>query len=137
MRNMKNDLGEGFSTRGKSVFKKGSLFSRDKTFDGELKSLKREVRKSTKAPESKKRYSYHTFVIVKGGREMTYVFKGHSEMDFTDYYKKGELVRHHSGYEIPEKYDKTSDDKILCIACGEFSPVDKSQCPYCGSILLK
>ena len=68
---------------------------------------------------------------------MTYVFKGHPEIDFTQYFHKGELVRHNAGYEIPEKYDKTEDDEILCIICGEFSPVDKNQCPYCGGVLLK
>lgn len=137
MRGAKNDLEEGFSTRAKNYFRKGSLFSKDKTFDGELKSLRRVVRKNAEDSESKKHYSYHTFVIKKGGKEMTYVFKGHPDMDFTQYFKKGELVRHHAGYEIPEKYDKTEDDEILCIICGEFSPVDKNQCPYCGGVLLK
>lgn len=137
MRGAKNNLEVGFSTRARTYFKRGGLFAHDKTFDGELKSLTREVHRNLEDPESKKQYSYHTFVIKKGGREMTYVFKGHSGMDFTHYFKKGELVRHHSGYEIPEKYDKTEDDEILCIVCGEFSPVSKNQCPYCGGVLLK
>lgn len=77
MRDAKNNIETGFSARAKTYFKKGSLFSKDKTFDGELKSLRRVVRKNAEDSESRKHYSYHTFVIKKGSREMTYVFKGH------------------------------------------------------------
>lgn len=128
---------EGFSTRGKSFFKKGGLFAQDKSHDGELIILKREVRKSKESSDTGKLYSYHTFVIQKGHSEMTYVFKGPKEMDFTEYFVEGGLVRHHSGYEIPEKYDKSRDNEVLCVVCGEFSPIQKGQCPYCGAVLLK
>ncbi|MEG0378645.1 MAG: hypothetical protein RR614_09230 [Eubacterium sp.] len=129
---------EGFSTKGKSFFKKGGLFAEDKSHDGELIVLRREVRKSKdEKSDSQKLCSYHTFVIQKGRGEATYVFKASDDTDFTEYFKEGELVRHHSGYEIPEKFDKSQDEEILCVVCGEFSPMAKNQCPYCGEILLK
>lgn len=137
MKGAQKYLEEGFSQKGKSFFKKGSFFAQDKSHDGELIILKREVRKSKEHSDNQRLCSYHTFVIQKGRSEVTYEFKASEDTDFTEYFKEGELVRHHSGYEIPEKYDKSQDDEILCVVCGEFSPITKNQCPYCGEILLK
>jgi len=54
-----------------------------------------------------------------------------------DYYSKGYRVRHHRGFSCYEKYDKTRDARILCIACLTFNDIEKERCSRCGCALLK
>lgn len=134
---MKKDRPLGFSQKGEKYYAKGSFFDEDKTFDGQLASIERLVARDPDEPNSKRCFSFHTFVIRKGTKTRSYVFKGQKDMDLTAYYKEGERVRHHYGHEIPEKYDKSGDSEVVCIVCGEMVSRRHSICPYCGSVLLK
>lgn len=136
-RKMKKECSLGFSQKGKKYYAKGSFFDEDKTFDGRLMRVERHVARDPRAPDSKRLYSFHTFVIQKGAKTRTYVFKGVKEIDLTGYFKEGDRVRHHYGHEIPEKYDKSGDSEEVCIVCGERASCRRSICPYCGSVLLK
>lgn len=127
----------GFSKRAHKYYVKGGFFDEDKTFDGKLKDLYRTVGLDPKEPKSHRRFSFHEFVIQKGVKTRSYVFKGAKDIDLTGYYQPGELVRHHFDHAIPEKYDKTTENYVVCIVCGEFVSKKRRQCPYCGGVLLK
>lgn len=134
---MKKERSPGFSQKGKKYYAKGSFFDEDKTFDGRLLRVERRVERDPEAPDSRRLYSFHTFVIRKGAKTRSYVFKSVKEMDLTGYFKEGDQVRHHCGHAIPEKYDKSGDSEVVCIVCGERISCRRSICPYCGSVLLK
>lgn len=127
----------GFSTRGKIYMHGKKFFSADRTFEGELVKVKRVLKKDDNELGNDKLFSYHRFIIKKGNKENTFIYKGHKDMDFTNYFHVGDHVRHISGYEIPEKYDKSKDSEVLCIVCGEFTSIERNHCQYCGEVLLK
>ena len=65
---MKKECSLGFSQKGKKYYAKGSFFDEDKTFDGRLMRVERHVARDPRAPDSKRLYSFHTFVIQKGAK---------------------------------------------------------------------
>jgi len=54
-----------------------------------------------------------------------------------NYYKIGDLVRHHKGLNTLEKYDKTEDKIIFCNACASLNDINDDFCHRCGAPLLK
>jgi hypothetical protein len=54
-----------------------------------------------------------------------------------DYYNIGDRVRHHKGFHLYEKYDKSRDASILCIACLAMNDIRKDWCTRCKCALLK
>ncbi|HBL84833.1 MAG: hypothetical protein A2Y17_05135 [Clostridiales bacterium GWF2_38_85] len=54
-----------------------------------------------------------------------------------NYYNVGDRVRHHKGLNYYEKFDKSNDKKILCIACMSYVDIEKDICPRCKCPLLK
>ena len=84
---MKKERSLGFSQKGEKYYAKGSFFDEDKTFDGRLLRVERRVARDPGVPDSKRLYSFHTFVIQKGAKNRTYVFKGVKEIDLTGYFK--------------------------------------------------
>ncbi|MEF9919202.1 MAG: hypothetical protein RR579_07170 [Eubacterium sp.] len=127
----------GFSSRGKAYTNVSDFFSSDRSFEGELVDVKRKIAEDESDVKDKTLYSFHTFVIKKGMKTKSFVFRGHKSLDFMNYFQIGDHVRHFSGYAIPEKFDKTSDDVVLCIVCGDFTPINRNHCQYCGELLLK
>ena len=81
----------------------------------------------------------HITYILKVARSTGKVetLKWHHNPDAFDYYRVGEQVRHHSGYDFPEKFDKSSDDQVICIACGILYAQQEVDCPKCQVPLLK
>jgi len=57
--------------------------------------------------------------------------------DYTTYYHAGDKVRHHKGFQLPEKYDKSNDDKVVCILCGNLVDKQEEVCTKCEKVLLK
>jgi hypothetical protein len=53
------------------------------------------------------------------------------------YYALGDHVRHHKGFSYYEKFDKSGDARILCIACNFFAQAEADICPRCKCPLLK
>lgn len=62
-----------------------------------------------------------------------------SEDDDTkyNYFQVKEKVRHHSGLNSYEKYDKSKDTIVFCNACGTKCDIKKDVCFRCKSPLLK
>jgi hypothetical protein len=54
-----------------------------------------------------------------------------------DYFNIGDRVRHHKGFYCYEKYDKSRDDSILCIACLDMNDIKEDWCARCKCALLK
>ena len=54
-----------------------------------------------------------------------------------EYYRVGEQVRHHPGCDFPEKFDKSNDEQVICVACGELYDLPTETCPKCQVPLLK
>lgn len=115
----------------------------DHTYDGTVESVaRREPVSSADArridPKTRQKLAFHTIRIVgEDGKLRTYERTAHMEEDYRTYYRTGDRVRHHRGFELPEKYDKSADDVIVCIVCGQVCPMDARKCGECGAPLLK
>lgn len=82
------------------------------------------------------RYTLYTVVFKtdKGKEE-----KRSSENNALDYnyFNIGDKVRHHKGLNGWEKYDKSQDKVIPCIACGSYNEIEDETCYRCYCPLLK
>lgn len=54
-----------------------------------------------------------------------------------DYYRIGDRVRHHGGLNSFEKYDKSRDTIIFCLACGSMNDMQSDVCTRCKCPLPK
>lgn len=115
----------------------------DRTYDGTIVSVQRmepvanvDIRKLD--PGMKNKMIFHTIRIEdETGKTHTYERTGALEEDYRAYYQTGDRVRHHRGFDLPEKYDKSGDESIVCIACGRVNSMDSRKCGQCGAPLLK
>lgn len=57
--------------------------------------------------------------------------------DMYRYYQIGEKVRAYSGLLAWEKYDKTKDSQLICVACQRVNNLGSDHCSYCHCPLLK
>ena len=55
----------------------------------------------------------------------------------SSYYNVGDRVRHHKGFLYPEKFDKSKDDRCICVNCGTVNSMKNDVCAECGITLLK
>lgn len=114
----------------------------DATYDGEVESVERREPVSSADVRSigadvADRMILHTIRIRDDhGRLHTYERMGGPE-DYRAYYRPGERVRHHRGFDLPEKYDKRGDDTAVCIVCGRMESTDAGRCTACGAPLLQ
>ena len=53
------------------------------------------------------------------------------------YYAVGDRIRHHKGFLYPEKFDKSKDDRCICVNCGTVNSMKNDTCSECGITLLK
>lgn len=115
----------------------------DKTYDGVIDSVGRhepvsnaDIRRVD--TKTRKSLAFHTIRIIdENGKVRTYERPTPVGEDYREYYTTGDRVRHHRGFDLPEKYDKSGDDTILCIVCGRLQPMDSRRCGECGAPLLK
>jgi RNA polymerase subunit RPABC4/transcription elongation factor Spt4 len=73
-------------------------------------------------------------------RKTTGKLKKHRHKDIGglyDYYAIGDRVRHHKGLCYYEKYDKSRDTRVLCVACASLQDMDRDNCARCSRPLLK
>jgi len=54
-----------------------------------------------------------------------------------NYYRVGDRVRHHAGLTGYEKYDKSTDSIIFCVACSSLNKMEDDYCFQCRGPLLK
>lgn len=122
---------------------KGRRAAEDKTWDGTIVSVERrepvmgaDVRKVD--PATRDKMILTTIKIQdEEGTVHTYERMGGLPEDYREYYHEGDRVRHHKGFVLPEKYDKSADDTVVCIVCGRINSMDSRRCTECGAVLLK
>lgn len=56
---------------------------------------------------------------------------------YNEYYKASDRIRHYRYIEIPENPDRTHQDTVVCVVCGEFYDIGDEKCTKCGCTLLK
>ncbi len=111
--------------------------SRDTTWDGTVvdKSAVRKTRQDNDG-EGHHHYMEYTVSIRKDNGKV----KKHrmsNQPGMYDYYRVGERVRHHKGFAVYEKFDKTQDAEIMCVACGKMNSVLADTCERCKCPVLK
>ncbi len=111
----------------------------DSTWDGEV--IDKKIERKTEVKRTKNRTTRHHYdlYVLKVRREDGKIFT-HSFRDVStvyDYYSVGDKVRHHKGFLFYEKYDKSKNSQILCVACGTFNDMKNDFCRRCKVPLLK
>jgi len=105
------------------------------TYDGTIKYIEKQIEDYKKT-----KHYLRTLIIITSddGKEFIYnEIISSTKNDYTQYYKAGDKVRHHLGFNLPEKYDKSNDEKLVCILCGQLVDIENDNCTACGKILLK
>jgi hypothetical protein len=108
--------------------------NRDQTWEGTVA-----YKDSYRERSGRNRRTYRTVYVLKIDKDSGGT-KQHKWRDFPgpfDYYQVGDRVRHHKGFEYYEKYDKSGDAIIMCIACMSFHDISEEICPRCRCPLLK
>jgi hypothetical protein len=109
----------------------------DTTWDGTI--VNKESSRKTSYNRNMKRYTSYTehVLLVKrtDGKVIRDVVAKSSAV--YDYYNIGDRVRHHKGFYAYEKYDKSGDYNILCIACLTINEIKNDWCSNCKCALLK
>lgn len=107
---------------------------KDKTWDGVVvdKRIKQPSYSDRQHGNYKIQYSAH-IRLDNGKTKIVHLTK-----ELFDYYQIGEHVRHHAGTShILEKYDKSQDSYIYCIACTSKNEKNNNVCYRCKCPLLK
>ena len=74
-------------------------------------------------------------LIDSAGREHSAEFS--CDKKVYNYYKVGEVVRHHRQVDYLEKYDKTHDSYAICALCKTKTEIDAVRCSKCNAPMLK
>jgi hypothetical protein len=82
---------------------------------------------------------HHTIYLLKvkkdrGGRKK---IRLRDQPGLFNYYGTGDRVRHHKGFLLYEKYDKSRDTEIVCVACLTINRIELDVCARCKCPLLK
>lgn len=106
----------------------------DQTWDGTIES------KKTKHPSysDRQRGHYKTYYYLFVRRTDGKLKKIASSEDYNNYFQIGDRVRHHAGTAAHnmEKYDKSQDSIIYCVACTSKNEITSDSCHRCKSPLL-
>lgn len=82
-------------------------------------------------------YIEYIVVVTMDGTDKTYELTSVDDDTVYNYYRIGDLVRHHGGLNSYEKYDKTNDTIIFCNACSTLHDILDDVCFRCHCPLLK
>ena len=110
----------------------------DRTWDGTVvhKESRRRVRVGNTQSIARRHYTEYIFTVQReNGRKHK-----HRTVDrpgLYNYYNEGDRVRHHKGFLYYEKYDKSRDEQMLCIACLSMNPTGEDRCRRCKCPLPK
>lgn len=112
---------------------------RSKTWDGlvinKTHKLKREKVGSGDDTYWKQVMVYKIHLKEASGKK--HIIKHRDNQTVYDYFHKGDAVRHHGGLNSYEKYDKSNDSIIFCLACGHLHTIDEDICSQCKCPLPK
>ena len=126
-----------------SLALKRQRLAKDKTYDGVIDvAVRREPVTQANIyrmnPSARGKVVLHSLRIVDGENNgHVYEWMGGIGEDYAAYYKPGDRVRHHRGFNLPEKFDKSGDAEIICICCGRMNAMDSRRCGGCSAPLLK
>ncbi len=104
-------------------------------WDGTIYSKRIENLVYYKKDGYKKQKVYIIEVKKENGKIVKYQFN--DRKDIYDYYKVGEAVRHHKGFDLLEKFDKSKSKFILCLACLKLNGKKNAVCQKCKCKLFK
>ncbi len=110
---------------------------RDTTWDGVV--VGKQVFERETYDKTNDMHSTHTIYECKVKRSNGKVYT-HQHEDYDtvfSYFDIGDKVRHHKGFDGYEKYDKSKDTIIFCIACGAIHDISDDICSRCKCPLLK
>lgn len=111
--------------------------NRDTTWDGIVIEKKSQVKQGYNR-NTQRSYVYTEYVLAverEDGKIVRHVFRDNRVL--YDYLAEGDRVRHHKGLNFYEKYDKSRDAKILCVACLSMNDIRDDRCFRCDCPLLK
>ena len=112
---------------------------KDKTWEGKVvDKIEKKKRRQRNDGEDTVREEYIEYTItVLGDDGKKRVLRRENSRTLFDYYNVGDRVKHHAGFSLYEKYDKSKDRHIFCIACGNLCNMEDSICGRCKCPLLK
>ena len=110
---------------------------RDTTWDGVV--VGKQVFERKTYDKTNDTHTRHTVYEYKVKRSNGKVYKHqHQDCDTVfNYLDVGDKVRHHKGFDPYEKYDKSQDNIVFCIACGTVNDISDEVCARCKCPLLK
>ena len=109
----------------------------DRTWDGVVID-KRSARRTQNDDDSGSGHHYteYRFTVQReNGKKYSHTFR--DQPAIYNYYQEGDRVRHHKGSTYYEKYDKSRDSEILCVACLTMNSISERNCRLCKCPLLK
>lgn len=110
----------------------------DSTWDGTVvhKESQRKRRVGNTQSIARRHYTEYIYVVQReNGRK--YRHRTVDRPGLYGYYQEGERVRHHKGFLYYEKYDKSHDEQMPCIACLTMNPAGEDRCRRCKCPLPK
>jgi hypothetical protein len=113
--------------------------TRSTTWDGVVVDKKTEKKRRKRQSDDDKYWeSYQLYTIgIKRDSGKMYYLRHEDDDTVYNYYKIGDKVRHHKGLNSLEKYDKSGDTIIFCIACASLNDIKEDKCFRCACPLLK
>lgn len=111
----------------------------DSTYDMVLIDKKMEKKKRRVKTDNDyyiERYTLYT-LSFKTDKGKTKTISSEDNDTTYNYYNIGDKVRHHKGFSVLEKYDKSRDSIIFCLACGTINDINDDKCYRCSCPLLK
>lgn len=110
---------------------------RDKTWDGTVVD-KKAVRKQRYGNDGHSvSYDMQYTVVIRKDNERTKKHRMINQPGLYNYLRIGERVRHHKGFWVYEKYDKSKDAETMCIACAKMNSILADVCSRCKCPVLK
>ena len=112
---------------------------KDTTWEGKVIDKKIYDKTEVQRAGNRNRTIHYNLYVLKIMRDngKIYTQKYRDNPTIFNYYEIGDRVKHHKGFNIYEKYDKSKDSEIICIACGTFNDVHDDFCKRCKVPLLK
>jgi len=117
---------------------------RSKTWDGVVidKTVKQKMDTSYRNTDSgrygsRPRFYTEYSVLIRDEHGKTHRITVRNDDTWYNYFEMGDRVRHHAGLNSYEKYDKSRDSVIFCVACQKLCDINGDLCPRCKCPLLK
>jgi len=112
---------------------------RGTTWDGSV--VDKKVEKKSRRQAYGDEYHWEPYllytVVIRGDNGKTHRLSVENDDTRYNYFQIGDRVRHHGGLNAYEKYDKSCDSIVFCIACASLNSIQDEYCFRCKCPLLK